>query len=484
VILRILSRRCDVNRVALLAARPLIRIALLLGALAALSVCGHSVLAVDAPPTPPTDLEEGAMPVRPVQPWDPLYLGAQVNSVTQHLDPFRSQYSGPNSLTSHGDQEETDTYGIYLGSQITHELQLYVDMEMARGNAPGRAVGLGSLTNGDVIRIGTVDLGEDPYLARLYLQYTVSLAPETIKAERTLGILPGMVAPERLEIKAGKFAVSDDFDNNRYANSTRSQFMTWSLWNNTAWDFAADTRGYTNGIQVAWLTPSFDLRFAEAQVVTHPNGNEFDEDMAHAHSENAEWTWRTGSRGPVLRLLAFENSARMGDYREALNAAKGTGGVPDIIATEKPGRYKWGYGINVEQPLAAAGETGLFLRYGWNDGATEDFMFTEVDQLLSFGLQLCGCHWGRDADRVGIGVAIDDLSAAHREYLQAGGVGFILGDGQLNYGQETVTEIYYRIQWGHYVQISPDYQYYENPGYNRDRGPAQVYSFRLRIYDL
>lgn len=416
--------------------------------------------------------------------WEPQFLGMQATSIWQHLDPFHSPYSGPRSLTSTGDQAETDTYGLYLGAQLTRNLQAYMDFELARGNAPGKAEGLGSLTNGDVVRIGSVDLGEDPYLARAYVQYTLSLSDESETVRRTLGVLPGKVASRRIEFKFGKFALTDDIDLNRYANSTRIQFQSWSLWNNSAWDYAADTRGYTNGFEINWLTPRFDVHFAEVQVVTFANGNVFDDDLNKAHSENLEFAVRTGGWGPVIRVLGYQNTARMGDYAEALRTGAATHSAPDITANEKPGRVKYGYGINLEQPLAAEGETGLYFRYGWNDGATEDFMFTEVDQLSSGGIQLCGCHWGRSSDRAGIAFAIGSLSSIHRAYLAAGGIGFVIGDGQLNYGDEVVTELYYRFQVGTFLQISPDYQYYANPGYNRDRGPAQVYGIRVRIYDM
>ncbi|HUJ73918.1 MAG TPA: carbohydrate porin, partial [bacterium] len=397
---------------------------------------------------------------------------------------FHSPYAGTNSLTGDGASALTETYGLYLGSRLGAHLDAYLDVEMARGGAVGNAVGLGSLTNGDVVRIGSVDLGQDPYVARAYLRYVVPLGGETVNPGRGIGQLPGQLAADRLEFKLGKFALTDDFDANRYANSTRTQFMTWSLWNNTAWDYAADTRGYTNGAYLGWITPSWELRFAAVQVVTFENGNLFDRDLQRAHAENMEATVRTGTWGPVLRALAWQNQARMGDYREALATAQANGGSPDIVADERPGRVKYGYGLNVEQPLAAEGETGLFLRAGWNDGATEDFMFTESDQLLSLGLQLCGCHWSREADRAGIGVAVNGLSNAHRDYLAAGGLGFILGDGKLSYGDEMVTEFYYRLQAGTYVQISPDVQYIVNPGYNQDRGPALVLGLRLRVYDF
>ena len=433
---------------------------------------------------PPGMLSQAHQPGFTDADWRPQYLGMQATGIEQHLFPFPSPYSGAHSLTSAGASAETDTYGVYLGSQISERLQAYLDFEMARGTSPGNAVGLGDLTNGDVVRVGAVNLGEDPYLARGYLRYVVPLGPADDPRAGTQGQLPGPAASSRLEFKLGKMAVTDDFDLNRYANSTRTQFMNWGLFNDSAWDYASDTRGYTYGLYAGWITPRWQLRLGEYQMVTFANGNVFDEDLARAHGDNVELTWRAGGNATSLRLLAYQNFGRMGDYADALAAARRNGTTPNVAADERPGRRKYGFGLNVEQPIAADGETGVFLRLGKSDGATETFMFAEVDRLASFGLQLCGCHWDRDRDRMGIGIAAADLSDVHRRYLAAGGIGFIAGDGRLNYGEETVAEVYYRFQIGRYVQVSPDYQYLVNPGYNRDRGPAQVVGVRLRVYDL
>ncbi|HEY6281730.1 MAG TPA: carbohydrate porin, partial [Burkholderiales bacterium] len=148
---------------------------------------------------------------------------------------------------------------------------------------------------------------------------------------------------------------------------------------------------------------------------------------------------------------------------------------------DQPGRNKYGFGLNLEQPLADSGETGLFARLGWNDGKTETFAFTEVDRTVTFGAQVAGNHWGRNDDRLGIGFVVNGLSADHRNYLAAGGSGFVLGDGALNYGYEKIVEAYYRIQLGKYAQLGPNFQYIENSGYNRDRGPSMVVGIRLHI---
>ena len=178
----------------------------------------------------------------------------------------------------------------------------------------------------------------------------------------------------------------------------------------------------------------------------------------------------------------------MGDYEQALASAAATGTVPNIVADDRNGRHKFGFGINAEQPLADDGESGLFMRLGWDDGKTETFVFTEVDRLASLGGQLSGVHWSRAQDRLGVGVVVEGLSEPHRAYLAAGGCGFVLCDGRLDYAHEQILEVYYRAQlasavgrWPIRVQLSPDLQYARNPGYNSDRGPVRFYGVRLHL---
>src|SRR5215831_18241922 len=211
--------------------------------------------------------------------WWPQFLGAQVTVIPQYLFPFPSPYAGPNSLVATGDTQVTHTYGVYFGAQIVPNLQGYVDVEMARGSAVGEAVGLGGLTNGDAIRTGSVHLGQGPYVARAFVRYVVPLAATRQQVERDMDQLPGAEPVHRLEVKAGILAVTDDFDRNRYANNTRTQFMNWSFIFNTAWDFAADTRGYTRGLMLGWITPTWAVRLGSYQMPTFANGNNLDDDL-------------------------------------------------------------------------------------------------------------------------------------------------------------------------------------------------------------
>ena len=430
----------------------------------------------------------------PVSPW-PRVLSTQVNVIGQRLGSFASPYQGANSLLATGDREVSHVYGLYLGAEPLGwggsgarraRVQLYVDVEMALGHGISSATGLAGVTNGDVLRAGSTDLGHGPYVARAFVRLVQPLGAgrdaETLG--RTMDQLPTVTSARRIELTVGKLAASDVFDVNRYANTTRTQFMTWGLFQNSAWDFAADTRGYTNGITAAWITPRWAARLGSFQMPTKANGNVFDGDIRHARGDNAELTLFPGgasdqTRWPTVRVLGFVNHARMGRYASALAVGQAAGLVPDIVADDAPQRSKVGWGVNVEQPLTDGGETGGFVRVGWNDGANESFAFTEVDRHLSMGLQLSGAHWARGEDRLAIAVVQHGIVAAHRSYLAAGGMGFLLGDGQLSYAPERIVEAYYRCQLSHLFQISPDVQWIQNPGYNQVRGPATVVSLRV-----
>lgn len=411
----------------------------------------------------------------------PQFLGAQYTFVDQHQDALRAPYSGPLSLLSGGDTEQSHTFGAYFGVQLPAHLQFYFDLEMFKGEGVSGTTGLGGLTNGDVIRSGAVQLGKRPYVARRYLQWTLPLDDTTQTVPRAQDQLPGTQATREIVVKLGKMAVNDDFDHNRYANATRTQFMNWSLWNNPAWDFAADTRGYTNGLLAAYVAPRWTLRYGVYQMPAFANGQTLEAPLSHARGEQLQLTLRGAPDGWALRILAYRNLGRMGVYRDALQIAAATGSKPDIAADDRDGRRKYGYALNAELPLADGGDTGLFARYGWNDGHTESFVFTEVDRDASVGAQISGVRWRRPHDRLGIAFDTNALSRDHRDYLAAGGDGFVLGDGRLAYGREEIAEAYYAFQPLPHLTLSPDFQFIRNPGYNRDRGPARFIGIRAHL---
>jgi carbohydrate-selective porin OprB len=418
-----------------------------------------------------------------------MLVGAQYTYILQHQDALHAPCSGPLSLQPEGDTQPTHTLGAYLGWAPLNWGQLYFDTEKFMGAGVSGATGLGGLTNGDVVREGANNLPKTFYIARLYARFMLALGPDVAPVERAQDQLPGTEATTRLELKIGRLAANDDFDRNRYAAAARTEFMNWSLWANTAWDYAANTRGYTDGIVIGYISPTWSLRYGIYRMPQHANGQELVSSLGQARGENLELTlsppWLGGT---LIRALVYRNTASMGIYDQALASAAVHGTLPSIVADNQPGRHKTGLGLNVEQPLADNGETGVFARLGWNDGKTESFAFTEVDNQISVGTQVAGAHWHRAADRVGLAVVSEGLSAAHRQYLAAGGAGFLLDDGRLHYGREEILEIYYRLQLLQAigstplkVQLSPDFQLIRNPGYNQDRGPARFWGIRLHV---
>lgn len=460
-----------------------------------LLACGmhmHAGLAADESPPPDAQSAAPAAAPAPGVPapagsW-PMLLGAQYTYVLQHQSALRSPYQGPLSLYPQGDTQPTNTIGFYGGWAAAPWAQIYLDGEKFMGAGVSGGTGLAGLTNGDVVREGAQNLPKEFYIARLFARFMLPLGTQVERVERGQDQTPGTEAVRRFELKVGRMAAPDDFDKNRYAGAARTEFLNWSLWDNTAWDYAANTRGYSDGIVLGYLSPAWSLRYGIYRIPMLANAQPLERSLSVARGENLELTLSPWPTGTVVRLLGYRNTARMGDYEQALASAAATGTVPNIVADDRNGRHKFGFGINAEQPLADDGDSGLFMRLGWDDGKTETFVFTEVDRLASFGGQLSGVHWRRGQDRLGVGVVVEGVSEPHRAYLAAGGCGFVLCDGRLDYAHEQILEVYYRAQlasavgrWPIRVQLSPDLQYARNPGYNSDRGPVRFYGVRLHL---
>ena len=287
-------------------------------------------------------------------------------------------------------------------------------------------------------------------------------------------------------MKIGKFSLTDDFDLNRYADNNRTQFMNYDFLYNTAWDYASDTRGYSFGAVAALYQPRWRLAFGVFMEPNTLNGANYDwfdkgSNMVRELGYNLELTVKPNEAGTIVRLLTYFNEAKMGSYDAALDLARATSLVPDLHLVEGQGGTKYGFGLNFEQPLANDGETGIFGRLGWNDGQHETWCYTESDRHASLGIQVSGVNWKRPDDRIGLAYGVNGLSSQHEDYLAAGGIGILLGDGRLNYGYEQVFEVYYRIQICSWLALSPDFQFIQNPGYNSDRGPVEVYGMRVRV---
>jgi len=402
-----------------------------------------------------------------------------MNIIYQRHSSFRSPYGGENSLRPEAEHATSRLLTLYTGIQASPSTELLLDLESAGGRGISDALGLAGFTNLDVVRNPT--LGAKPYLARMMLHHVVALTRETVENDRSALSLSKDKPVRRFEFRLGKLSTADFFDTNAAGSDSHLQFMNWTVDNNGAFDYAADTRGYTYGGVVEYDSAMMSIRFGEMLMPKVANGIHLDWNLRRAHSENAELELRPRA-GTIVRLLNYENHANMGSYREATAAfAKGVDKQPDIEAHRRQGRLKYGFGVNVEQSLSQP--LRLFGRWGWNEGKNESFAYTEVNESMAVGGDLRGVRWRRPEDKVGAAVVVNAISGDHRRYLQLGGLGFLLGDGTLNYGREQILESYYTFHLWRGVSVSLDIQHIRNPGYNHDRGPVSVASGRLH-FDL
>ena len=410
-----------------------------------------------------------------------FWISGQANAIEQWHSPFPAKYSGVNSLLPIRENDMSRILTLYMGVRLTKTTEVVCDIEEANGHGISEALGLGGVTNVDVVRNTT--LSHLPYLARLMVRQIIPLSKEQIEAQRNPLSLATSLPARRLEIRVGKLSMPDFLDVNSIGSDSHLQFMNWTVVNNGAWDYAADTRGYTWGVVAEYDDRKYSVRFAEGLMPAVANGIHLVWNLRQAHAENLELELRRSvvpKRAGAIRFLAYVNHANMGSYRQAIDQfLSGQTPVPDVTAHPLQVRSKHGFAASIEQEVTPM--IRLYARAGWNDGRNESFAYTEVDNTIAVGADLKGDKWRRRQDKVG-GTFVDNgISADHRNYLRLGGSGFLLGDGTLTYGRERVFEGYYTAHVWRGVFAALDLQHITNPGYNRDRGPVLVPGFRLHL---
>ena len=408
-----------------------------------------------------------------------FWLSGQANFIFQTHPPFHASYSGKNSLDPNYEKATSRVLTLYAGVRLSDSTELLVDIEEAGGTALTTGLGLAGFTNLDIVRNPL--LSKAPYLARGMIHKVFALSKDKIENQRSYLSLFDELPRRRLEVRFGKFSMVDFFDQNSVGTDTHFQFANWTTDNNGAYDYAADTRGYTVGITAEYEDRDWGFRFAEALMPKVANGIDLVWRPWQVHAENWEYELRHGlipKQGGVVRLLAYTNYANMGIYRDA-NFKKGITPIPEIISHPWHITRKYGFGINVEQNLSS--HVTVFGRFGWDNGKAESFAYTEVDQTFAGGLGAKGEIWHRRHDRAGIAFVTNAIARDHQNYLADGGYGFLLGDGRLSYGRENILETYYTAHVWRGIYLAPGLQYIVNPGYNRDRGPVLVPGFRIHL---
>jgi len=409
------------------------------------------------------------------------WLSGQANFIFQTHPPFHAPYSGPNSLDPNYEKATSRVVTLYTGIRLNDSTELLVDIEEAGGAALTTGLGLAGAPNLDIVRNPL--LSKAPYLGRGMIHKVFALSKNKVENDRNFLSLFPELPQRRLEVRFGKFSMPDFFDINSAGSDTHFQFMNWTVDNNGAWDYAADTRGYTVGLVADYEDRNWGFRFAEALMPKVANGIDLVWRPWQVHAENWEYELRRGfipHKSGVIRVLAYTNYANMGIYRDA--AAQFRAGLvkrPDITNHPWHITRKYGFGINVEQNLSK--NLTAFGRFGWNNGKTESFAYTEVDQTFEGGIGAAGAMWHRRYDRAGITLVTNAICKDHQLYLADGGLGFLLGDGALNYGRENIIETYYTAHVWRGIYLGPDLQHVNNPGYNRDRGPVLIPGMRAHL---
>jgi high affinity Mn2+ porin len=426
-------------------------------------------LAAQSPdtPTPSQDAPEN---------WNLYY---QATSIGQHHGTFDSPYEGPLSLQNHPESDVSITTTLFFGLRLGQGTQLYFDPEIAGGRGFSNVDGLANASNGELPRVASAT--PKPYLARLYISHDFGFGDAVEHVDSDENQLAGERPVVRYTITAGRFSDSDFFDDNNYSHDPRTQFMAWGMMYNGAWDYPADTRGYTWGLVNEFHTRNWSFKYGVAAEPRVANGGRFDRrlfaDQGQTFQE--EQRYSLAGHAGVIRWLQYLNRTRAGSYVEAVRLAQETGTTPDVQAIRRPGTLKYGTGISFDQEISS--DVGLFTRLGWNDGKTEDFAFTAIDRLAEGGVSVKGTRWHRKDDVLATAFAAAGISGAHAVYLAMGGLDFLIGDGKLNYAPEYLWESYYSAHVVRGLTATLDVQHYNNPAYNHDRGPVWVESIRLHI---
>ena len=398
-------------------------------------------------------------------------IHGQTTYLGQGYPSFRAPYSGVNSLTPSPQYQASWSNSLFLNARLWDGGEVYYNPELLQGFGLSDTVGAAGFPSGEAQK------SNFPYphynTSRLFVRQTFGFGGEQEELASGPTQLAGKADISRLTLQAGKFAVTDVFDGNAYAKDTRKDFMNWSMWAPGAFDYSADKVGLSYGVTAELNQKQWALRGGYFLMVSESNSNSFDTRLFQRGEYVLELETRYSLLGQPgkLRTLGWLNSAYAGSYRDTLNSP-----AFDIAQT-RAGRIKYGYVVNVEQ--AVTDDIGLFGRWSWNDGRNEIMAFTDIDASLSLGTSIKGTRWGRSDDVIGVGGAINALSRDHRDFIAAGGLGVLIGDGQLNYRRERVLEAYYAYALDKQFTLTADYQLITNPAYNADRGPVHVFSGRL-----
>ncbi len=409
-------------------------------------------------------------------------LNAQATVVDQSDFGVSGGFRGANSLSPAKQSRETVDFTLYGGLHPWKGAEIWISPEIDQGFGLSDTLGVAGFLSGEAYKVGQAT----PYirLQRLFFRQTIDLGGGTgEKTDADLFTFAGDHTRDRLVFTAGKIGVGDVFDTNAYAHDPRGDFLNWSLIDTGTFDYAADAWGYSYGAALEGYVGDWTLRGGGFSMSKVPNGENLESNFAQFQLVGElERRYRLAGREGKLKITAFESRARFGDFADALRQGEATGQTPDLSLVR---RYRGHAGASLDWEQPVADDAGVFARAGYADGHQQAFEFTDIDRTAAFGLSLQGKRWGRPDDTVGVAGVVNDISQDFRAYLAAGGLGILIGDGQLpHYQTERIVEAYYSLKATSFAHVSLDYQYVENPAYDRVRGPVSVVGVRLHVQGM
>jgi len=399
----------------------------------------------------------------------------QFTYVEQETGGFNDPYAGRNSLSPNRGAETIDA-GVDLGARLWTGAEGWIDPEIDQGFGLDDTLGVAGFPSGEAYKVGK----NQPYLRlpRIFLCHTLDLAGARQTVDSAANQLGGYRSENRVVITVGKFSVADVFDTNQYSHDPRGDFLNWSAIDTGTFDYAADAWGYTVGAAVEWYQGAWALRSGVFDLSDIPNSPRLDPGF-HEFQMDYEVEHRHEIAGRSGRLLftVFDSRGRMGLLDQAVQLAESTG-TPVDIAAVRAYRGRIGADVSLEQQLAS--DLGMFARIGKAGGNVEPYEFTDIDRTVAAGLSLQGARWHRADDTLGLAGIVNGISAAREQYLNAGGLGILVGDGRLPHpGPEQIVETYYSLAVLKYAHLTLDYQWVDHPAFNRDRGPVSIFAVRV-----
>jgi len=416
---------------------------------------------------------------------DRVNFHTQATFTAQGYPAIRSPYQGANSLLGSGQAAETTDATLYAGLRLWQGAEAWVNPEIDQGFGLANTHGVAGFPSGESYKLGS----SYPYarVQRYFIRQVIDLGGESQNVDADINQFAGTQTADRLVLTVGKFAIVDLFDTNKYANNPKADFLNWTLINAGTFDYAGDAWGYTYGGAAELYLDRFAVRAGVFDLSQTPAGGAnnaaaygldptFRQVQVVGEIEERHTLW--GQPGKI-KVTGFLSHGEAGSFQDAINLSQATGlDASDALAAVRHYQNRPGVSVNLEQQVSDA--VGLFARAGWADGSVEPWDFTDVDRTIAGGVSLNGQQWGRPDDTWGIAGVLNGISAVHAAYFQNGGLGILIGDGQLpNVTIEKIFETYYTISLTPAVKLSFDFQFIGDPAYNPQRGPVSVGAVRL-----